>query len=62
MQLDSTRIVITPAKVVPSHEAWLYANPQAQEKVLLGLDQARRGVKAKKSPDIDAAWIDELED
>jgi hypothetical protein len=59
---DSTRIVITPAKVVPTHEAWLYNNPQAQERVLLGLDQARKGQKVKNPPDIDAAWIEQLED
>lgn len=59
---DSTRIVITPAKVVPAHEAWLYNNPVAMKSVLLGLDQARKGQKVKNPPDIDAAWIDQLED
>ena len=36
---DETRIVITPAKVVPAHEAWLYNNPEAMQSVLVGLQQ-----------------------
>ena len=59
---DPTRLVITPAKVVPAHEAWLYNNPEAMKSVLLGLHQAREGMKAENPPDIDAAWIDQLED
>jgi ABC-type nitrate/sulfonate/bicarbonate transport system substrate-binding protein len=59
---DETRIVITPAKVVPAHEAWLYNNPEAMKSVLLGLQQARNGEVADGVPNIDADWIDQLED
>ena len=59
---DPTRLVITPAKVVPAHEAWLYNNPEAMKSVLLGLHQARVGQKSECPPDIDAVWIDQIED
>jgi len=51
---DETRIVITPATAVPSHEAWLYKNEAALKSVLLGLRQARSGEFASSPPDVDA--------
>ena len=51
---DATRIVITPAKVLPAHEAWLYQNKEAAESVLRGMQQARTGRFAKRPPDVDA--------
>lgn len=59
---DESRIVIIPAKAVPEHEAWLYNNPAALENALIGIDEARKGLVAKQAPNIDAAWIDELEE
>ncbi len=59
---DETHIVVTLAKTVPAHEVWLYQNESALKSVLLGLDQARQGLVAKTRPDVDAAWIDDLED
>jgi ABC-type nitrate/sulfonate/bicarbonate transport system substrate-binding protein len=51
---DSTRLVITPAKAVPEHEAWLYQNPEALKSVLLGLAQAQADQYAADVPDVDA--------
>jgi hypothetical protein len=51
---DSTRIVITPAKAVPEHEAWLYRNDEALKSVLLGLSQAQEDRYATDAPDVDA--------
>ena len=51
---DESRIVITPAKVVPEREAWLYNNPAALESVLRGIQQARDGKFSITPPDIDA--------
>jgi hypothetical protein len=56
---DATRIVITPATAVPSHEAWLYKNEAALKSVLLGLNQARGGQFASQSPDVDADAADD---
>lgn len=51
---DATRIVITPAKVLPAHEAWLYQNKEAADSVLRGMLQARMGKFAEDPPDVDA--------
>jgi hypothetical protein len=51
---DPTRIVITPAVVIPAHEAWLYQNKAASDSVQRGLVQARRGKFAANPPNVDA--------
>lgn len=51
---DPTRIVITPAVVVPAHEAWLYKNREASESVQRGMQQARAGKFSANPPDVDA--------
>ncbi|HEY4232555.1 MAG TPA: hypothetical protein VGM76_03960 [Lacipirellulaceae bacterium] len=51
---DSTRIVITPATAVPTHEVWLYKNDAALKSVLLGLRQARGSEFVNNPPDVDA--------
>jgi len=58
------KIVITPAVVIPEHEAWLHKNPRALKAVLKGLKQARQGKFSKNPPDLDAIQkiVDELED
>ena len=38
---DATRIVITPATVVPEHEVWLYKNEEAMKSVLTGIQQSQ---------------------
>ena len=50
---DETRIVITPAKAVPEHEAWLYGNDAAMKSVLVGLQQAQEEKYANNRPDVD---------
>jgi hypothetical protein len=57
---DETRIVITPAKVIPSHEAWLYQNKEALVTVLKGLDQARKG-ELVEGPQLSASWLEDDE-
>ena len=56
---DATRIVITPAKVVPEHEAWLYSNEAALKSVLTGIQQAQDNRYATQSPDVDADSADD---
>ena len=51
---DPTHIVITPAKAVPEHEAWLYGNEAALKSVLTGIQQARDERYATDAPDVDA--------
>jgi hypothetical protein len=51
---DQSRIVITPAKVVPEHEAWLYKNEVALKSVLTGIVQAQEDEYAANPPDVDA--------
>jgi hypothetical protein len=51
---NESQLTITLAKVVPEREAWLYNNPEALKRVLLGLSQAREGKFATNPPDIDA--------
>jgi len=58
---DSTRIVITPATVIPTHEVWLYKNKEALLTVLKGLDQARNG-ELVDGPGVDATWLDGPDD
>jgi hypothetical protein len=56
---DSTRIVITPAKVVPEHEAWLYHNEEALKSVLTGIQQAQNDRYATDPSDVDADAADD---
>lgn len=49
---DATRIIITPAVVIPEHEAWLYKNEKALQSVSLGIEQARSGQFAAEAPDL----------
>ena len=51
---DPTRIIIMPAKAVPAHEAWLYANDAALKSVLTGIQQTQNERYATDSPDVDA--------
>jgi DNA-binding transcriptional regulator/RsmH inhibitor MraZ len=57
-EINDSQIIITMAKVVPEREAWLYKNPEAMEKVLLGLSQARAGKFTAAPPDLDADCAD----
>jgi hypothetical protein len=50
---DITRIVITPAIVIPAHEAWLYKNKEASDSVHKGMLQARAGKFMADPPDVD---------
>ncbi len=52
---SETEVVVRLARVIPEGEAWLYENPKALASVRRGLDQARKGKVAKKSPDLKAA-------
>ena len=58
---DMTRIIITPAKVIPAHEAWLYSNKKAMDKVLAGIASARAG-NLVDGPSLDDSWVADLED
>lgn len=49
---DATRIIITPAVVIPEHEAWLYKNEKALQSVVLGIEQARSGQFAAEAPEL----------
>ncbi|MDZ4659865.1 MAG: hypothetical protein SH868_20000 [Bythopirellula sp.] len=49
---DATRIIITPAVVIPEHEAWLYKNEKALHSVVVGIEQARLGQFATDLPDL----------
>ncbi len=51
---DATRIIITPAVVIPEHEAWLYKNEKALHSVVLGIEQARSGQFAAEAPNLGA--------
>ena len=48
-------VVVRLARVIPEGEAWLYENPKALASVRRGLDQACKGIVAKKSPSLKAA-------
>jgi hypothetical protein len=48
-------VVVRLARVIPESETWLYDNPQALASVRRGLDQARKGKRAKKAPDLRSA-------
>ena len=48
-------VVVRLARVIPEREAWLYENPQALASVRRGLEQARKGKVAKKTPDLKLA-------
>ena len=54
-QRSDDEVVIRLARVIPEGEAWLYENPKALASVRRGLDQARKGAVAKKSPNLKAA-------
>ena len=47
-------IVISPARVIPERESWLYENEEALHLVREGLEQARKGEHAKP-PDLNRA-------
>jgi hypothetical protein len=59
---DATRIIITPAVVIPAHEAWLYKNEKALQSVVLGIEQARTGQFATEAPDLGADVSTDEED
>jgi hypothetical protein len=59
---DETRIIITPAKAVPVHEAWLYNNDAAMKSVLLGIQQAQDERYAANPPDVDADLAERSEE
>lgn len=48
------RIIISPARVIPEREAWLYENKEALAKVRKGLAQARER-KFSRGPSMDDA-------
>lgn len=52
-------ITITPAVVIPEHEAWLYKNPEALAAVERGLADAKQGRFSKNPPRIDPQWAEE---
>lgn len=54
-------IIIKPAKVIPTSEAWLYENEVALKQVRRGLKEARSGEFAKNPPDVqkDEAWLED---
>jgi hypothetical protein len=54
-QRGEGEVIVRLARVIPEREAWLYENPKALAAVRRGLDQARKGNVAKKSPDLKAA-------
>jgi predicted transcriptional regulator len=49
-------VSITPAVVVPEHEAWLMKNEAAREALNRGLAQAAAGQFAEDPPVIDESW------
>lgn len=55
---DKTRIVITPAVVLPAHEAWLYKNPEAFARVRRGIEEARQGKFSSNPPAIEESDAD----
>ena len=55
---DATRIVITPATVVPEHEVWLYKNEEAMKSVLTGIQQAQESRYAADPSDVDVDAAD----
>lgn len=60
----SGELVISKAKIVPKHEAWLHENKSAYRAVQIGLKHARQG-KFSTDPihqNEDYSWIDELDD
>ena len=65
-QRSDDEVVIRLARVIPEDEdeAWLYENPKALASVRRGLEQARKGAIAKKSPNLKAAakFATQLED
>jgi hypothetical protein len=52
-QVSETEVLITMARVIPEHEAWLYENHHALAAVRRGLAQARAR-KLVEAPDLDA--------
>jgi hypothetical protein len=50
---DETRIIITPAQVVPEHEVWLYKNDAAMKSLVTGIQQTMNERYATDPPDID---------
>ena len=54
-QRSDDEIIVRLARVIPEDEAWLYENPKALASVRRGLDQARKGAVAKKSPNLKTA-------
>lgn len=57
---DETRIVITPAQVVPEHEVWLYKNDAAMKSLVTGIQQAMNERYAIDPPDIDEDSKDDV--
>ena len=54
VQEKSGNIVISPARVIPEREAWLYENEDALKLVREGLEEARKGEHVKP-PDLEKA-------
>lgn len=55
----STGWTITPAIVVPEHEAWLWKNAAARESIETGLAQAKAGEFAADPVEIEDSWADD---
>jgi hypothetical protein len=56
IKTTSKGVTITPAVVVPEHEAWLLKNDAARESLERGLAQATAGQFAETPPTIDENW------
>ena len=63
-QLNESEFLVTLARVIPEHEAWLFRNEKAQKLVAKGLTEAREGRFSSSPPDLDEdiQLVEQLED
>jgi len=51
---DPGRILVTPMKLVPAAEAWLYENKTALAMLRRGLAESKAGIVGQNPPDLNA--------